>query len=159
MFDAQLRFYEAQREDAKRSQDRSVELTARMNDAAINGGNLVLRTALLLNGGAVVSLLAFIATTHHFAIASTFLSFVWGIVSSLAGMGLAYGTHYVGAAANHSRDHIWDPPYVVPGRTTERLEVIHKCFHIGAVVAVVASLVFFVDGISDVRDAILRIKN
>jgi hypothetical protein len=57
-----------------------------------------------------------------------------------------------GIAASQTKK--WEPPYVEPGPNTPVWRRFNISFHIAAVVAGLASLIFFVVGMLSVRDAI-----
>jgi hypothetical protein len=50
------------REDAHRAHDANKEAATAMNEAAVNTGQLVARTLVLINGGAAAAILAFLAS-------------------------------------------------------------------------------------------------
>jgi hypothetical protein len=52
--------YEQTRDEARRAHDRAAEFFLALNESAIKSSELTLRTAVLINGGAAVSVLAFI---------------------------------------------------------------------------------------------------
>src|ERR1700682_5357755 len=57
-------FEEIRREDAQRAHDNIEEFRRSVNEAAIKTGELALRTAILINGGAAIALLGFVGDRH-----------------------------------------------------------------------------------------------
>jgi hypothetical protein len=84
--------------------DRFYEFGKAMNEQAMNNANIVLRSLLLINGGAAVALLAFVGSmvtsealglSDNIAeLTAPFLWFGWGIVATVASMAFAYLTNY-----------------------------------------------------------------
>ena len=67
-YDHQKWLHEMTRQDAQRAHDQLAQFAQSVNEAAVKGGDAALRAALLINGGAAVSVLAFIggySTTSH----------------------------------------------------------------------------------------------
>jgi hypothetical protein len=59
-FEYQKWTHELKLRDAKRAHDSATDFAAKVNAAALDNANLAMRTAVLINGGAAVSVLAFI---------------------------------------------------------------------------------------------------
>src|SRR5262249_30801650 len=134
---------------------------------AIKGGDAALRAALLINGGAAVSVLAFIGglaaqdrikLDQIKGVADSLRLFAFGVVAAVMGMGLAYLTNLVTAIAAGSVERLSHPPYLRPGKNTANLNRVRNSFHAAAVVAALASIALFLWGIFDVRHAISGFK-
>jgi hypothetical protein len=155
------------RQDAHRAHDQLRELYRSFNQASIKGADAALRAALLINGGAAVSVLAFI---YGFAaqnrvqpdqlkhVASSLEHFSFGVVASVIGMALAYLTNYATAAHTNSFERQWEPPYIKPSQNTRKLRRLKNGLHVIAVAAGVGSVAYFVCGMFDVRQVISHLK-
>jgi len=159
--------YELQRQDAQRAHDRLGQFQRSVNEAAIKGGDAALRAALLINGGAAVSVLAFIGglaaqdrikLDQLKAVADSLMLFAFGVVAAVVGMGLAYLTNLITAIHAGSVERLSHPPYLRPGKNTATLSRMRNSFHAAAVVATLASIALFVWGMFDVRNAISGLK-
>lgn len=88
---------ELKRRPAERQHDRMTEFEKQTNEAAISSGQLALRTAVLINGGAAVSVLAFLGSLAKDKLSDSTLSgvagpllwFASGVAVAAAGLGLA----------------------------------------------------------------------
>jgi hypothetical protein len=78
--------YEQKRRDAERAHDRDDAVSDTTNAAAVASGQVALRAALLINGGAAVAMLAFIGSIasldglggdHLAVMASSLVWFAW----------------------------------------------------------------------------------
>jgi hypothetical protein len=157
-FDYQKWVHELSRQDAQRAHDKLDEFHRYVNEAAINAANLALRMALLINGGAAIALLSFdgdLADPQKKAVAATLVWFAWGVLTSVAGIALAYFTNYCMAGVAYSMKKNGNPPYVEDGPTTPHWKLANRIFHIAAVLVGVASLVLFLIGMMSVRAALL----
>jgi hypothetical protein len=150
--------HEINRQDAQRAHDRLAQFHQSINEAAIKGGDAVLKALLLVNGGAAVSILAFIGglaaqarveLDQLKAVANSLMLFALGVVAAVVGMGFAYWTNYaVAAQTNRMRS----------GESTVTITRIKIVLHTAAFLAVVASIALFVWGVFDVRHAIEGLK-
>ena len=131
--------------------------------ALITTSSLALRMAMLINGGAAIAMLAFIgglvskdkiAVGQLDKIANSLTWFALGVAFAVAGIALAYFTHYCMAGTASSQTKKWEPPYMEPGPKTPLWRRLNIAFHVAAVVAGLASLSFFVVGMFSVRAAI-----
>jgi hypothetical protein len=159
--EALARLEEANREDAHRAHDKLEEFHKYVNEAAIKGGEITLRTAILINGGAAIALLGFVGSLpkeHKAAFASTLLWFAGGVAAAALGIGLSYFTHYfmAGVAAHYER--AWTHPWVRPTAASRRYRILNIIFHVAAVVAATLSWVTFIVGMIEVRNAIAAIS-
>jgi hypothetical protein len=155
--------HELKREDAKRAHDWRVEFFQRINNETITSGQLVFRTLLLINGGAAVSVLAFIGAIaakdrvdfgQVKLVANALTWFAIGVAVTVAGLGLSYLTNYFTAAHSNTLTAVWEHPYFKSGPMTKLLWWFKLVFHVGAVIAALVSLGLFVFGMLDVRHAI-----
>lgn len=128
-----------------------------INKSAIDSAQLAFRMLMLINGGAAVALLAFIAkldAAHRGALADTLVWFASGVGFAVAGVALTYFTNFFLAGISGSMERRWEHPYLVDGPHTKLYRCLRTIFHIAAVVVGLLSLVTFVWGVLDVRDAL-----
>jgi hypothetical protein len=154
------------REEARRTHDRADGFFKQVNEAAIKTGEGTFRACLLINGGAAVSALAFIGSlaskdvigvSQLAAVADSLIVFAAGAVAAVAGMALSYLVNYLTAEQAGSLAHIWEHPWIVPGKHTGFLGWLKAGLHVLTVLVGVASVVFFVCGISAVRNSVEHI--
>jgi hypothetical protein len=166
-FDHEKWLHELQREDAHREHDRAAEFYNQLNESSIKSSEITLRTCFLINGGAAVSVLAFIGgleskgliETRDFGpIADSLVMFAFGVVAAVAGMGLSYVVHYLTGLHVISMEKVWEHPWVKPGKRTRLFGILKALTHVLAVLVAVSSVVFFVYGIYSVRAAIEHIR-
>lgn len=151
--------HEQRRSEAERAHDRVDQQFAAMNDAAIKASSLAVRTALLINGGAAIALISFIGhlpPSKMKTVAETIIWFAWGVVASASALVLAYFTHYSMAGFINSHQRSYDAPFVTAGATTNRWLQWKRFFHISAALCGLLSIVLFILGMFEVRDAFLN---
>jgi hypothetical protein len=152
--------FEQNRAVAERQHDRITEIGNKVEEAAINGGNLALRMVLLINGGAAVALLSFMGglpKDQRQAVASALAWFAWGVVAAASALGLAYFTNFCVAGLHRSMTYWYEPPYVRNGPHTALWRSLSFAFLIMAVLAGVGALVFFVVGVLRVKSAFINL--
>jgi hypothetical protein len=156
-FDQQKWAYEQNRALAERAHDNNQDFFNRINEATVNAGNLALRMALLINGGAAVALLSFVNgldRAQKVAVADSLVWFAWGVFAAAIGIGLAYFTNFCMVGIASSRINKYEPPYVEDGPSTPKWQQWNRHFHVTAVFFATASLMFFVTGMLCVQSAI-----
>jgi hypothetical protein len=160
--------HEMAREDAHREHDRTDRFLDQLNESAIKGADSALRACLLINGGAAVSVLAFIGglasrdvigVSQLKPIADSLVPFALGVVAAVVGMGLSYLVHYLGWEHRASQTRIWEHPWLIPGKNTQRIFYLRNTVHGLAAVVGVASAVFFVCGVFAVRNSVENIRS
>jgi hypothetical protein len=155
--------YELNRDHAHRAHDKSAEFFHKANSAAIAGGNLALKMAVLINGGAAISLLTFLGSLFEKrkgvfdVFAGALIWFASGVALAGAGFLLAYFTNYFTAAWEGSKSPTWEHPYIEPGPKTELWQKYKRFCHWSAAIAGTASLVLFLAGIVRVYYAFTQI--
>lgn len=130
------------------------DLFKHMNEKAIDTSNLFLRSAILINGGAAVAVLGFVAaiakadqayTDTIVGVAGAISYFALGAAAGVIGIAIAYLTHYATLATLGET-----------GGPREKVYANIKRFvHICALLVAVASVVFFLLGVLKVKSAIL----
>jgi Trk-type K+ transport system membrane component len=145
---------------AQRAHDRSNAFARQINDAAINGANLALRMALLINGGAAITLLTFVGdlpAEQKRAVAATLDWFAWGVAAAMAALAFAYFTNHGLAVQERSKTWTDKPPYLVDGPNTKRwrkLVLLFRCLAIGVGIG---SLVLFIVGMLSIRAVLTKL--
>jgi hypothetical protein len=157
---------DVKREHAKRLHDREDDLINQLNLAAVTGGNIALRTAVIVNGGAGIAVLSFIgglvgqdkvSLAQLGATTSSLLWFAAGVALGTIAMGAGYLANYTGGAAMGSRVRTWEHPYTAPGKRTVMWSRLNIAFQVFSVAAGLCSILAFVCGMFAVRGAILHV--
>ncbi len=127
-----------------------------INEQAVATSNSVLRSLILINGGAAVAALAFFGnlagnqslniTGKVADLTRPLLWFGWGVAAAVVSMILAYFTHY--ATAGHAQAAP-DKRKVYAG--------VKRVFHLLGALAAFGSLAFFVCGMYEVRVSVLTV--
>jgi hypothetical protein len=148
---------------AERAHDSSTDFAAKANVAAIEGTNLTLRTAMLINGGAAISVLAFagglasrdkVPLGQLTEIAATLMWFAFGVAVATLSMGLAYFTNLCVAATGFSQLKTYEHPYLRDTNKSRAFKWGGEVFRWLAVIGAVASLVLFICGMFAVKNAV-----
>ena len=138
--------------------DRADGFFKQVNEAAIKTGENTFQACLLINGGAAISVLAFIGglaskdvigVSQLAAVADSLIPFAFGVVAAVAGMALSYVVNYLTAVHTDSLIQRRERA-VFLGRLKAGL-------HVLTVLAGVASVVFFVRGVFAVRNSVEHI--
>lgn len=167
-FDYQKWTHEMKREDVRRASDLHVSRVDKSNEAAIKAAEAALRAGLLINGGAAVSVLAFIgslATKELIGIpqlsrvAGSLEIFAFGVAAAVVGIGLSYLTHFFEAGYHASMTWSIDTSSMGPGPNTKAYLWLRIGVHAFAVIAFLACIGCFVFGMFSVRDAIEHLSH
>jgi hypothetical protein len=154
------------REDALKVHDRSRRIFEATYEAVIKAGEVAIKTVMLVNGGAAVSVLAFIGalvrqdgvTVKQAAgVSGSLLWFAGGVVAAVVALALSYFVNFCYMGSESSKIFTFDHPYIIVGANTRRWLHWAYAFHLGAIVWGVLSLVAFVVGMFDVHGAIARL--
>jgi hypothetical protein len=138
----------------------------RLLAAAISNANMALRTAVTINGGAAVALLAFVGALatrtdieaeNLIDMASTLTIFAWGVATAVSGMILAYLTN--GTAAESLRQHKrnWTLPYVTETPASTKHGRWANWFQGFGIGAALFSLGLFIYGMFAISDAAIQL--
>jgi hypothetical protein len=157
-FDYQKWVHEMKREDAQRDHDRISAFISNTNEAAINNANLALRTAVIINGGAAVSVLAFVGglvTKGNLAIVQevsfALESFAIGVATATLAMGFSYFTHYC-ITGNAARKELnWEHPYTRDTSASKWYLRAGLTFQAISILLGFGSVVFFLTGMLAVK--------
>lgn len=131
------------------------EFAKAANEQAVNNANVVLRSLLIINGGAAVALLAFVGsmvTSEALGLADNIVEltapllwFGWGIVATIVAMAFAYLTNYSIVGYSFA---IYD------SAPTQLWSRVATTFHVMALVSTLSSLGLFIYGLWSVRAAV-----
>lgn len=142
--------------DALLAHQRSTEFIDQNNTAAIEYAGAALRSLTLINGGAVVAILGFLAAISSGGmwsdlqigkVISALTSFAYGSACAVATLGLSYCVSYLNAGYEASRVRTWQHPYLADGKNSKAYDKAGIFLHIIAVLVAVASLVLFLRGV------------
>ena len=146
---------EKNREDAHRAHDKSAEFHTYTNQAAIDAGNLALRTLVLINGGAAIAILTFLGAVASKdkidfvqvgTVANTLKYYAIGVAFALAAMALSYLTSYLMVSVEHFKQRTYEHPFVLDTDKSRRMMRFNRVAHGLTLLAAVSSLWCFIDG-------------
>jgi hypothetical protein len=110
-----------EREYARSRHDRQDELVREFRTAAIEVSNIAIRALLLLNGGAAIALVSFVAAMvsrpemfGEGALLLPLIAFAGGAGLAVLTSGIAYLTHSLDREAEGSYRYFWSQPYLEP---------------------------------------------
>jgi hypothetical protein len=158
---------EKAREDLQRAQDQMHENRHKITEAAIQSGQVTIRTAALMNGGAAVVVLGFVGgpigqgrveVNQINTIAGSLMWFVSGVAASVCSLGSAYIVNYCRRWQIDTLQEANEPPYFISTAASDRWKQITRAFQLFALIVGVLSLVFFVIGMWDLRESIGHLK-
>jgi hypothetical protein len=167
-FEVQKWTHEMKRDDVQRAFDLLNSRFDKINEAAIKAADSALRAGLLINGGAAVSVLAFIgslatkdliAVSQLSRVAGSLEIFAFGVAAAVVGMGLSYLTHLFETGCLGSLRWIPNTASTEAGlRTKQRLWLRHSA-HVLAVIAFFVCIGCFIYGMLSMRDAIQQLAH
>jgi hypothetical protein len=109
-----------------------------MNEAAIKAADGAFRAGLLINGGAAVSVLAFIGSlatkelvvvSQLSRVAGSLEIFAYGVAAAVLGIGFSYLTHLFDADYYGAMKRIGDPPFTELSPASKRFRRFRNCTH------------------------------
>ena len=151
------------REDAHKKHLEHREFISAANAAAIDLLAVTLKALLLINGGAAVAMLGFVATVsaslNHDQLALTGVIkslqlFSFGAALSVLATGLSYLVLYFQASEVETRDYTPNPPYVSSTAKSNRWERRSKISYTVAFISAALSLVVFLCGVWSTGDIV-----
>lgn len=145
--------------DAERHHNKIYSYIEKSNDAAISSGAAAIKNLFLMNGGALVAMLAFISSILSKENPQTFASnlvgpmfwFAIGLASAAAASAGTYFTNLLQAIHASKIDFSWDYPFIKENHGSQKIKIIVIIFHIITIVIAGASLAFFVKGFFEVK--------
>jgi hypothetical protein len=154
------------RREAERAHDKQDEFFHSVNKAAIDISQVALRTAVLINGGAAIAVLAFIGNLTSGGkvplnkladVAVSLESFAWGVAIGALATAFAYFTNYTMAGYAASFDKTFVYPYTVADKHTPTWKWVNHAIHFVTVLLGLGSLALFICGMLSVGGAISRL--
>lgn len=156
--------YELDRAAAERAHDQELDFFNRINEATVNAGVHVVRGLIIINGGAAITVLAFIghlvsADSGNFMPKLSKLTapleyFAWGVGLASAATALAYLTNYSIACVSNSKERTFEFPYLAETRDSKRWYNAAVFFQVLAVLSVAVSLGLFIYGMLEIKTVI-----
>ncbi len=150
-------------EHAKRAHDLNRQISNQCRSAAVESANVAIRSLILINGGAVVALLAFVGAIESSDLTNSIkieelvapiFSFAVGVGGAAIAAILAYLVNMLDADITNSVRLTWEHPYVNETKAAARLGYLRIVFHVSAFVAVVLAIGAFFRGVYTVTQAI-----
>lgn len=147
----------------KRAFDRQDERFESQIDAAIESGHHAVKAALILNGGACVALLAFLANTMSKApeggdvgrllalMIDSLSFFAAGALLAAVTAGLGYLTNLFAGESAASRSKHFEPPFIRDTTASKRWGGAYAAFAIATIATAVLSYAAFAAGLAKIR--------
>jgi hypothetical protein len=145
--------------EMERAHDFHREIIRRASDATVESGQLAARMIIVINGAAVVAMLAFVgnfATRGQLlaGVADSMIYFASGVVSGTVTLGATYFANFAGTATLHSMDQIREWPYLRENAGVRVRRGITFFFMAVAMLSGVIGLILFAWGTWKIKDAI-----
>jgi hypothetical protein len=137
------------------------------NTASVESAHSVLRTIMLINGGAVVAILGFIcvvadkhklSTNDLHAIAGSLRWFAFGVFCTAVAFGAAFLTNCSTALGNAAKPLDWIHPYVHDCPTSNWCNVFRNVCAVSAILFGVVAIVAFGTGAGSIYSAIVKLS-
>lgn len=159
--------YHLDQEHAKRAHDLNRQSSFEYQKAAVESANLAMRSLILVNGGAVIALLAFVGgiesgensnTVASAKLVTPIFAFAIGTGLAMVTAALAYLVNMLDADINNSVELVWQHPYVVEESKAGKLRFCRIALHYIAILLSFGSLVSFFVGVWRVSSAIMALS-
>jgi len=155
---------EREREEASLAHERTLQSQVLMSEATAQAGTVVIRTLVLVNGGAVIAMLAFMANLVSSKQPDAFdgvidaLSlFSLGVFTAVVTAGFTYFSNYSSAISVGERSVNWEYPYIRETSSSIRWSRVSNALNVATVILGLASAGFFLAGIVSLKDSMLTI--
>jgi hypothetical protein len=155
---------EINREHALLEHERLAANIGQLEAAAIESSTIVVRTLVLVNGGAVIAMMAFMANVVATPNAKNFVGvldslslFAIGVFAAVITACAAYLTHLFYSYDKSSTMKTWKHPYSEQTKKSKRCRWWGRVFHIIAVSAASASVFMFLRGVFSLKCAMVGI--
>lgn len=151
------------RQYAIAAHERSYQSIADARKAALDAATTTVRLLILINGGAVVALLAFAgaletggsgSTVTLGSLAMSIRGFALGVGLSACAAACVYFVSMVDAEILSSVRHIWEHPYILEEKGAKRRLVVRAIFYWIGLALALGSLAAFFIGVYQVTEAI-----
>jgi hypothetical protein len=158
--------FEQNAKAAERAHEELAAFRRHVNEAAIASGTLAIRSALLVNGGAVVVILGFLGgvsgngkvdLARITAVTSTLTWFGLGVISAMSALVFAYVTNFVHSAIASAYDTNNTQPFIHENERTHKLRRMGIIANGAAFVFGIMSLMLFIIGIFFVQNAVAQL--
>ncbi|SLN62182.1 hypothetical protein PEL8287_03385 [Roseovarius litorisediminis] len=155
--------HELNMEHAKRAHDLNRQTSADFSRAAIESANLAIRSLILINGGAVIALLAFLGALEAGDVGNAVKSdalvapirwFALGVGFAALTALLAYLVNMLDSDITNSVNFTWEHPYIEPDKEQARLIRVRCALHVIAILLAISALGSFFFGIASVTQAV-----
>ncbi|WJY20680.1 hypothetical protein QTA57_12680 [Fontisubflavum oceani] len=151
-----------ERELALREHERNHQLATEFRKAALDSAAIAIRSLILVNGGAVVALLAFVGAIESQQsteiqssnMADPILSFAIGVGLSVVTAVLAYVVNLLDGDITYEVNLTWKHPYIEEKPGAKRLRGSRGIAHILAIISGVLALIAFFCGVFSVTAAL-----
>ena len=156
-------YYEVNREHAMRAHDLNSRSSFEFTKAAIESANVAIRAMLLVNGGAVIALLAFVGSILSSDVSNIIRIeamippiriFAFGVGLSALTSALAYLVNMLDSDISNTVELTWKHPFVNDKPKANILRRWRMAFHYLAMTAAFTSICFFFWGVFLVTGAI-----
>lgn len=158
---------ELEQKCAEKYHERDWRLLESIYQTTISSANNALRTLVIIHGGAVIALLAFIGNVMSsekydnssiVLFSDPLLYFCLGIAAVILSMAFAYFTSYCLGTSIAERNHQYQYPYVVHTKKSKNWHVASAIAEVFAVMLGFVSLGLFVYGMVEARDALRALQ-
>lgn len=162
-FEVQKWVHEQQRQDANRAHERDDVAWGQANEAAIGSANLALRTLVLINGGAAVTVLTFMGSLFGKSnltaasisqVTAPLIYFALGVAVATFAMATAYLTNYATAGIISSRTKSFSEPFITESKRSKRWRWSYLVFIVLSIIFALSSLALFNCGMISVQASI-----
>ena len=151
---------------AERQHDRIADFEQTLIKATFEIGHTAFRTAVIINGGAAIAILAFLGTlvgqgklppANLSIVAPTLIWFALGVFAAGAAMVALHFMSYFALRQHSALRTNYEPPYLHETTGSQKFFRLSYYFQLGAVVAATASLLLFIGGMITTFHAITRL--
>ena len=160
--------YEQNMRAAERTHDKNDTDWFQANEGAMAIGNIALRTAVLINGGAAIAALSFISSLVNSKaislgpqlsrITESLTWFALGVAIATIAMGFGYLVNYSNSGVVSRQDKTYVAPYLVETSKSKRWRTSSKVFTLLAIGAAAVSIGFFIYGMFDIKNAVTMLQ-
>jgi hypothetical protein len=159
--------WELTKQAAERAHERSDEYILKRNKAVLTNAETVVRSLILINGGAAISVMTFVGALaakpsvpgdQISAIARGLEWFAGGALAATVTAAFAYLTNYLYMSTEQEKSRDYDHPYLHENEASNRRLVWGTVCHYLAIAAVVVSLCGFAGGIWFVSGGVTEIS-
>lgn len=159
--------HEQRRSTAERHHEHEWQVAEQASSAAISSAQITLRTLIIVNGGAAITMLAFAGNLLNSddveinavkALTGPLWWFSFGVAIAILAMALAYFTIYCAATSLNNRKHSYDHPYSEDTPSSRSWRRWSDVFQVLAVLVGLVSLYFFVHGMLVASAAIVALS-